>query len=85
MKESQCLKFELIEKHVLQTLADHIRYSPILEASLADLIRSQAVPEQARSSKRSYPAAAWICGRIFWLRRKRLSGSYAALTTESLV
>jgi bifunctional non-homologous end joining protein LigD len=31
---------ELIEKHVLPTLADPIRYSPILEASLANLIRS---------------------------------------------
>jgi len=30
----------LIEKHVLPTLADPIRYSPILEASLANLIRS---------------------------------------------
>jgi bifunctional non-homologous end joining protein LigD len=31
---------ELIEKHVLLRLADPIRYSPILEASLPDLIRS---------------------------------------------
>ena len=31
---------ELIEKHVLPELADQIRYSPILEASLPDLIRS---------------------------------------------
>src|ERR1700726_2021194 len=31
---------ELIEKHVLPYLADPIRYSPILEASLPDLIRS---------------------------------------------
>src|SRR6202163_510364 len=31
---------ELIEKHVLPKLADPIRYSPILEASLPDLIRS---------------------------------------------
>src|SRR5580765_7374282 len=31
---------ELIEKHVLPELADPIRYSPILEASLPDLIRS---------------------------------------------
>jgi hypothetical protein len=61
-------KVQLIEKHVLPT----------------HLIRSQAVPEQAPNSKRSYPAAAWIRGRIFWLRRKRLSGSYAALTIESL-
>jgi ATP-dependent DNA ligase len=30
----------LIEKHVLPTLADPIRYSPILEASLPNLIRS---------------------------------------------
>jgi ATP-dependent DNA ligase len=30
----------LIEKHVLPALADPIRYSPILEASLANLIRS---------------------------------------------
>jgi DNA ligase D-like protein (predicted ligase) len=31
---------ELIEKHVLPKLADPIRYSPVLEASLADLVRS---------------------------------------------
>ena len=31
---------ELIEKHVLPKLADPIRYSPILEAGLPDLIRS---------------------------------------------
>ena len=31
---------ELIEKHVLPTLADPIRYSPILEATLPDLIHS---------------------------------------------
>jgi DNA ligase D-like protein (predicted ligase) len=31
---------ELIEKHILPNLADPIRYSPILEATLADLIRS---------------------------------------------
>jgi len=31
---------ELIEKHVLPRLADPTRYSPILEASLPDLIRS---------------------------------------------
>jgi ATP-dependent DNA ligase len=30
----------LIEKHVLPTLADPIRYSPILEESLPNLIRS---------------------------------------------
>ena len=30
----------LIEKHVLPTLADPVRYSPILEASLPNLIRS---------------------------------------------
>jgi len=30
----------LIEKHVLPTLAEPIRYSPVLEASLPDLIRS---------------------------------------------
>ena len=31
---------ELIEKYVLPKLADPIRYSPVLEASLPDLIRS---------------------------------------------
>jgi len=30
----------LIEKHILPTLAEPIRYSPVLEASLPDLIRS---------------------------------------------
>jgi ATP-dependent DNA ligase len=29
-----------IERHILPTLADSIRYSPILEASLPNLIRS---------------------------------------------
>jgi bifunctional non-homologous end joining protein LigD len=40
MAEPLVKRRELIEKHVLPTLADPIRYSPILEASLADLIRS---------------------------------------------
>jgi len=31
---------ELIEQHVLPKLADPIRYSPVLEASLSGLIRS---------------------------------------------
>ena len=31
---------ELIEKHVLPTLADPFGYSPILKANLPDLIRS---------------------------------------------
>ena len=38
----------LIEKHVLPTLAEPIRYSPILEASLPNLIRS--VKEQREPS-----------------------------------
>src|SRR5579863_4894111 len=40
MGEPLVKRRELLEKHVLPTLADPIRYSPILEASLADLIRS---------------------------------------------
>ena len=40
MAEPLVKRRELIEKHVLPKLADPIRYSPILEASLADLIRS---------------------------------------------
>ena len=40
MAEPLVKRRELIEKHVLPTLADPIRYSPILEASLPDLIRS---------------------------------------------
>src|ERR1700722_13939838 len=40
MAEPLVKRRELIEKHVLPNLADPIRYSPILEATLADLIRS---------------------------------------------
>ncbi len=40
MAEPLTKRRELIEKHVLPTLADPIRYSPILEANLPDLIRS---------------------------------------------
>jgi DNA ligase D-like protein (predicted ligase) len=40
MAEPLIKRRALIEKHVLPTLADPIRYSPILEASLANLIRS---------------------------------------------
>lgn len=40
MAESLMKRRELIEKHVLPKLADPIRYSPILEASVSDLIRS---------------------------------------------
>jgi bifunctional non-homologous end joining protein LigD len=40
MAESLVKRRALIEKHVLPTLADPIRYSPILEASLPNLIRS---------------------------------------------
>ena len=40
MGETLVNRRALIEKHVLPTLADPIRYSPILEASLPSLIRS---------------------------------------------
>jgi len=40
MAEPLVKRRALIEKHVLPTLADPVRYSPILEASLPDLIRS---------------------------------------------
>jgi DNA ligase D-like protein (predicted ligase) len=40
MAEPLVKRRALIEKHVLPTLAEPIRYSPILEASLANLIRS---------------------------------------------
>src|SRR5215472_1922915 len=40
MAEPLVKRRKLIEKHVLTKLADPIRYSPILEASLKDLIRS---------------------------------------------
>jgi ATP-dependent DNA ligase len=40
MAEPLVKRRALIEKHVLPTLADPIRYSPILEASLSNLIRS---------------------------------------------
>jgi ATP-dependent DNA ligase len=40
MGEPLHIRRALIEEHVLHTFADPIRYSPILEASLLDLIRS---------------------------------------------
>jgi ATP-dependent DNA ligase len=40
MAEPLVKRRELIENHVLPTLADPVRYSPILEASLVDLICS---------------------------------------------
>jgi DNA ligase D-like protein (predicted ligase) len=40
MAEPLVKRRELIERHVLPKLADPIRYSPILEAALADLISS---------------------------------------------
>jgi DNA ligase D-like protein (predicted ligase) len=40
MAERLVKRRELIEQHVLPKLEDPIRYSPILEASLSDLIRS---------------------------------------------
>jgi bifunctional non-homologous end joining protein LigD len=40
MAEPLVKRRELIENHVLPKLADPIRYSPILKASLPDLIRS---------------------------------------------
>jgi DNA ligase D-like protein (predicted ligase) len=43
MAEPLVKRRELIEKHVLPKLADPIRYSPILEVSLPDLIRSVKV------------------------------------------
>jgi ATP-dependent DNA ligase len=40
MGEPLVKRRELIEEHVLPTLADPIRYSPILDGSLKDLVRS---------------------------------------------
>ena len=40
MGEPLAKRRELIEQHVLATLADPIRYSPVLEASLSGLVRS---------------------------------------------
>jgi hypothetical protein len=40
MAETPVKRRALIEKRVLPSLADPIRYSPILEASLPNLIRS---------------------------------------------
>jgi bifunctional non-homologous end joining protein LigD len=61
-----------IERHVLPTLADPIRYSPILEGSLTNLIR--AVKEQAleglvakRSDSQYEPglrSGAWVKMRV---------------------
>jgi ATP-dependent DNA ligase len=54
MAEPQVKRRALIENHVLPTLADPIRYSPILEASLPNLIRS--VKEQGLEG---LVAASW--------------------------
>jgi hypothetical protein len=60
MAEPLVKRCSLIEKHVLPALADPIRYSPILEASLANLIRS--VKEQglrAGGETPGQPVRAW--------------------------
>ena len=49
MGETLVNRCELIEELVLPTLADPIRYSPILEGSLKDLVRS--VKAQGRSAR----------------------------------
>jgi bifunctional non-homologous end joining protein LigD len=72
MAEPLLKRRALIEKHVLPTLADPIRYSPILEASLPNLIRS--VREQGleglvakRRDSRYEPgerSGAWVKMRV---------------------
>jgi len=72
MAEPLLKRRALIERHVLPTLADPIRYSPILEASLPNLIRS--VKEQGleglvakRRDSRYEPgerSGAWVKMRV---------------------
>jgi ATP-dependent DNA ligase len=60
-----------IEKHVLPTLRDPIRYSPILEASLPNLIRS--VKEQGRRvGQDAGQSVAGVCDRRIHVRRPSL-------------
>ena len=73
MAEPLVKRRELIEKHVLPKLADPIRYSPILEGSLKDLIRSvkaqglEGLVAKRRDSKYEpglRPAPGRKCGSI---------------------
>lgn len=62
----------MVEKHVLPTLADPIRYSPILETSLANLIRSvkeqglEGLVSKRRDSKYEpgVRSGAWVKMRV---------------------
>jgi DNA ligase D-like protein (predicted ligase) len=72
MAEPLVKRRALIEKHVLPTLADPIRYSPILEASLANLIRSvkeqglEGLVAKRRDSKYEpgQRSGAWVKMRV---------------------
>src|SRR4029077_15971719 len=63
---------DLIEKHVLPTLADPIRYSPVLEASLSGLIHSvkqqglEGLVAKRRDSKyeAGLRSGAWLKMRV---------------------
>ena len=72
MAEPLVKRRALIEKHVLPTLADPIRYSPILEASLSNLIRSvreqglEGLVAKRRDSKYEpgQRSGAWVKMRV---------------------
>jgi len=72
MAEPLLKRRALIEKHVLPTLADPIRYSPILEASLVNLIRSvkeqglEGLVAKRRDSKYEpgQRSGAWVKMRV---------------------
>jgi len=63
MAEPLVKRRALIEKHVLPTLAEPIRYSPILEASLANLIRSVKEQGLKGSSLSGQAALVLVCAK----------------------
>jgi bifunctional non-homologous end joining protein LigD len=56
MGEPLVKRRELIEEHVLPTLADPIRYSPILDGNLKDLVRS------VKAQGLAFTAKVYTCG-----------------------
>ena len=95
MAEPLVKRRALIEKHVLPTLADPIRYSPILEASLPNLIRSvkeqglEGLVAKRRDSKyepgeRSGAWAKMRVNRSRGVRDRRVHGRRPALRCADL-
>jgi ATP-dependent DNA ligase len=70
---------ELIEKHVLPALAEPIRFSPILEANLLDLIRSvkaqglEGLVAKRRAASMSRACAPVLGRKCASIRRRSLS------------